>query len=89
MQIGAIGSPSSGLSGTVEASCRCAPSGCKRGRWVRACDPVQLGNQRVTNTNRGLGNASVSVSVAFAEDTDQVCDVLKGHCRAYAHGAAV
>jgi small-conductance mechanosensitive channel len=31
----------------------------------------------VTNTNRGLGNASVSVSVAFAEDTDQVCDVLK------------
>ena len=31
----------------------------------------------VTNTNRGLGNASVSVSVSFAEDTDQVCDVLK------------
>jgi small-conductance mechanosensitive channel len=31
----------------------------------------------VTNTNRGIGNASVSVSVAFAEDTDRVCDVLK------------
>jgi small-conductance mechanosensitive channel len=30
----------------------------------------------VTNTNRGLGNASVSVSVAFAEDTDRVCLVL-------------
>jgi small-conductance mechanosensitive channel len=30
----------------------------------------------VTNTNRGLGNASVSVSVAFGEDTDRVCDVL-------------
>ena len=31
----------------------------------------------VTNTNRGLGNASVSVSVAFEEETDRVCDVLK------------
>jgi small-conductance mechanosensitive channel len=30
----------------------------------------------VTNTNRGLGNASVSVSVTFGEDTDRVCDVL-------------
>ena len=32
----------------------------------------------VTNTNRGLGNASVSVSVAFGEDTDRVCEALKG-----------
>ncbi len=31
----------------------------------------------VTNVNRGLGNASVSVSVAAHEDTDRVCDVLK------------
>jgi len=31
----------------------------------------------VTNVNRGLGNASVSVSVAAGEDTDRVCDVLK------------
>ena len=27
--------------------------------------------------NRGLGNASVSVSVAAHEDTDRVCEVLK------------
>jgi len=31
----------------------------------------------VTNVNRGLGNASVSVSVAAHEDTDRVCEVLK------------
>ncbi len=31
----------------------------------------------VTNVNRGLGNASVTVSVAAREDTDRVCDVLK------------
>jgi small-conductance mechanosensitive channel len=31
----------------------------------------------VTNLNRGLGNASVTVSVAADEDTDRVCDVLK------------
>ena len=31
----------------------------------------------VTNVNRGLGNASVSVSVAFDEDTDRVADELK------------
>jgi small-conductance mechanosensitive channel len=30
----------------------------------------------VTNTNRGLGNASVNVSVAYAEDTDRLCNVL-------------
>ncbi|HEY1411286.1 MAG TPA: mechanosensitive ion channel domain-containing protein, partial [Rhodopila sp.] len=31
----------------------------------------------VTNANRGLGNASVVVSVAYDEDTDRVCDELK------------
>ena len=31
----------------------------------------------VTNINRGLGNASVVVSVAHDEDTDRVCDELK------------
>jgi small-conductance mechanosensitive channel len=31
----------------------------------------------VTNVNRGLGNASVNVSVAATEDTDRVADVLK------------
>ncbi len=31
----------------------------------------------VTNTNRGLGNAAVSVTVSFAEDTDQVGKVLQ------------
>ncbi len=31
----------------------------------------------VTNLNRGLGNASVTVSVAYDEDTDRVADELK------------
>jgi small-conductance mechanosensitive channel len=31
----------------------------------------------VTNVNRGLGNASVSVSVAYDEDTDRVADELR------------
>ena len=31
----------------------------------------------VTNVNRGLGNASVSVAVAYSEDTDRVSEVLK------------
>jgi moderate conductance mechanosensitive channel len=31
----------------------------------------------VTNVNRGLGNASVTVCVAAHEDTDRVCEVLK------------
>jgi small-conductance mechanosensitive channel len=30
----------------------------------------------VTNVNRGIGNASVSVSVAYGEDIDHVCKVL-------------
>ncbi len=31
----------------------------------------------VTNTNRGLGNAAVSVTVSYAEDTDRVGEILK------------
>jgi small-conductance mechanosensitive channel len=31
----------------------------------------------VTNTNRGIGNAAISVSVAYKEDTDRVGEVLK------------
>jgi small-conductance mechanosensitive channel len=31
----------------------------------------------VTNSNRGLGNASVSVTVSYEEDTDEVAEILK------------
>jgi small-conductance mechanosensitive channel len=31
----------------------------------------------VTNTNRGLGNASVSVTISYEEDTDAVGEILK------------
>jgi small-conductance mechanosensitive channel len=31
----------------------------------------------VTNTNRGIGNAAISVAVAYDEDTDRVGEVLK------------
>jgi small-conductance mechanosensitive channel len=31
----------------------------------------------VTNTNRGLGNAAVSVTVSYEEDTDKVGEILK------------
>ena len=31
----------------------------------------------VTNTNRGIGNAAISVTVDYAEDTDRVGEVLK------------
>jgi small-conductance mechanosensitive channel len=31
----------------------------------------------VTNTNRGLGNAAVNVTISYAEDTDRVGQVLK------------
>jgi moderate conductance mechanosensitive channel len=31
----------------------------------------------VTNTNRGIGNASISINVAYKEDTDRVGEVLK------------
>jgi small-conductance mechanosensitive channel len=32
----------------------------------------------ITNTNRGLGNAAVSVTVAYKEDSDRVAEVLRG-----------
>jgi small-conductance mechanosensitive channel len=32
----------------------------------------------ITNTNRGLGNAALSVTVAYKEDSDRVAEVLKG-----------
>jgi small-conductance mechanosensitive channel len=31
----------------------------------------------VTNTNRGLGNAAVSVTISYDEDTDKVGEILK------------
>ena len=43
----------------------------------------------VTNVNRGLGNASVSVSVAAHEDTDRVCDIAEGDRRRHARGAGL
>jgi small-conductance mechanosensitive channel len=35
----------------------------------------------VTNVNRGIGNAAVSVTVPMEEDSDRVCDVLSGIAR--------
>ncbi|HYM72750.1 MAG TPA: mechanosensitive ion channel domain-containing protein [Stellaceae bacterium] len=31
----------------------------------------------ITNNNRGLGNAAVSVTVAYETDTDRVCEILR------------
>jgi len=65
----------SGLSGTVEALS-------VRTIRLRASDgsvhiiPFSAVTS-VTNVNRGLGNAAVSVSVAYDEDTDHVCAELK------------
>jgi moderate conductance mechanosensitive channel len=65
----------SGLSGTVEALS-------VRTIRLRAADgsvhiiPFSAVTS-VTNVNRGLGNAAVSVSVAYDEDTDRVCAELK------------
>ncbi|PPQ37208.1 mechanosensitive ion channel family protein [Rhodopila globiformis] len=65
----------SGLSGTVEALS-------VRTIRLRAADgsvhiiPFSAVTS-VTNVNRGLGNASVNVSVAYDEDTDRVCAELK------------
>jgi small-conductance mechanosensitive channel len=64
----------SGLSGTVEALS-------VRTIRLRASDgsvhiiPFSAVTS-VTNTNRGLGNAMVNVTVDFAEDTDRVCAVV-------------
>jgi small-conductance mechanosensitive channel len=65
----------SGLSGTVEALS-------VRTIRLRAADgsvhiiPFSAVTS-VTNVNRGLGNAAVTVSVAYDEDTDRVCAALK------------
>ncbi len=65
----------SGLSGTVEALS-------VRTIRLRAGDgsvhiiPFSAVTS-VTNTNRGLGNAAVAVTVAYDEDTDRVGEVLK------------
>jgi len=65
----------SGLSGTVEALSL-------RTIRLRAGDgsvhiiPFSAVTS-VTNVNRGLGNASVSVSIAYDEDTDRAADVIK------------
>jgi moderate conductance mechanosensitive channel len=65
----------SGLSGTVEALS-------VRTIRLRAGDgSVHIipfsAVTTVTNVNRGLGNASVTVSVDYDEDTDRVCEILK------------
>ncbi|MDR3532325.1 MAG: mechanosensitive ion channel [Rhodopila sp.] len=65
----------SGLSGVVEALS-------VRTIRLRAGDgSVHIipfsGVTSVTNVNRGLGNASINVSVAYDEDTDRVADELK------------
>lgn len=65
----------SGLSGTVEALS-------VRTIRLRASDgsvhiiPFSAVTS-VTNVNRGLGNASISVSIAFDEDTDRASDEIK------------
>ena len=66
----------SGLSGTVEALS-------VRTIRLRAGDgSVHIipfsSVTSVTNVNRGLGNASVNVSVAYAEDTDRVIGGAEG-----------
>jgi small-conductance mechanosensitive channel len=65
----------SGLSGTVEALS-------VRAIRLRAADGsvhlIPFSNvTSVTNVNRGLGNASVNVTVDYNEDTDRVADELK------------
>ncbi|MEO9191103.1 MAG: mechanosensitive ion channel domain-containing protein [Acetobacteraceae bacterium] len=65
----------SGLSGTVEALS-------VRTIRLRAGDgSVHIipfsSVTSVTNTNRGLGNAAVSVTVSYAEDTDRVSQLLE------------
>ena len=65
----------SGLSGTVEALS-------VRTIRLRASDgSVHIipfsSVTSVTNTNRGIGNAAVSVTVSYAEDTDRVSQLLE------------
>ena len=65
-----------GLSGNVERLS-------VRNIWLRSNDgavhivPFSAVTS-ITNTNRGLGNAAVSVTVAAKEDTDRVAEVLRG-----------
>jgi small-conductance mechanosensitive channel len=65
-----------GLSGNVERLS-------VRNIWLRSNDgavhiiPFSAVTS-ITNTNRGLGNAAVSVTVAYTEDSDRVADVLNG-----------
>jgi small-conductance mechanosensitive channel len=64
-----------GLSGTVEQLS-------VRNLWLRAADgsvhvvPFSAVST-ITNSNRGVGNAVVSVSVAYKEDTDRVAAALE------------
>src|SRR5205807_1251540 len=64
-----------GLSGNVERLS-------VRNIWLRSNDgavhivPFSAVTS-ITNTNRGLGNAAVSVTVAYSEDSDRVAGVLR------------
>jgi small-conductance mechanosensitive channel len=64
-----------GLSGTVEQLSM-------RNLWLRAADgsvhvvPFSAVST-ITNSNRGVGNAVISVTVAYKEDTDRVAAVLE------------
>jgi small-conductance mechanosensitive channel len=65
-----------GLSGNVERLS-------VRNIWLRGGDgALQIipfsAVTSITNTNRGLGNAMVSITVAYKEDSDRVCEVLRG-----------
>jgi moderate conductance mechanosensitive channel len=64
-----------GLSGTVERLS-------VRNIWLRGGDgAVQIipfsSVTSITNTNRGIGNAAVSVTVAYQEDSERVCEALR------------
>jgi small-conductance mechanosensitive channel len=65
-----------GLSGNVERLS-------VRNIWLRSNDgavhivPFSAVTS-ITNTNRGLGNAAVSVTVAYKEDSDRVAELLRG-----------
>lgn len=64
-----------GLSGSIERLS-------VRNIWLRSSDgavhiiPFSAVTS-ITNTNRGLGNAAVSVTVAYSEDSDRVAGVLR------------
>ena len=65
-----------GLSGKVERLS-------VRKIWVRGNDgALQIvpfsAVGTITNTNRGLGTAAVSVTIAYGEDTDRAADAMRG-----------